>query len=154
MEKEVTNLTSEKMLIRKAFISDYRAAMNGKMDNEKLEKSVNYLLKDDTTGYAANGSLAYGLFYVYANVVITGPGGGSFSGNGGGLFGLGGGVCWGDVYTDNLPLLYANTVSFMIGATSYYVFVNFYDNDSNLLGTFQSGALNVFAGVGGGTGSW
>jgi Rhodococcus equi virulence-associated protein len=55
------------------------------------------------------------------------------------------------VYTDNLPPLYANTVSFEFQSTPAYVSVLFSDGNSNLLGHLQSGAVSIVTGIDGGS---
>jgi hypothetical protein len=65
------------------------------------------------------------IFYLKFQVNITG--GESFNGNAGGLSTPGGGALFGDVYTDNLPNLYANTVSFEFQGTPVYLSILFFD---------------------------
>ena len=62
--------------------------------------------------------------------------------------------CAGDVYTSDLSKMLSETKTFQINATPVYVNVNFFDGSSNLLGNFQSGAVSVVVGTGGGTGTW
>jgi Rhodococcus equi virulence-associated protein len=78
----------------------------------------------------------------------------SFNGNAGGVSSPGGGALFGDVYTDNIDNLYANTVSFEFQVTPVYLSILFFDGNSNLLGHFQSGAVSIVTGIGGGTGHW
>ncbi len=92
------------------------------------------------------------IFYLKFQVNVTG--GESFNGNAGGISTPGGGALFGDVYTDNLPNLYANTVSFEFQGTNVYLSILFFDGNSNLLGNFQAGAVSTVTGIGGGSGHW
>ena len=89
-----------------------------------------------------------------ADTQITSEGGKHFSGNAGGLSSPGGGVLFGDLYTDDLDDLYTNTVSFQITMTPVFCSVLFFDSASNLLGHFEGGGVSTVSGVAGGTGSW
>jgi hypothetical protein len=64
------------------------------------------------------------------------------------------GALFGDVYTDHLPNLYANTVSFEFQGTNVYLSILFFDGNSNLLGNFQARAVSTVTGIGGGSGHW
>ncbi|MFC0184085.1 VapA/VapB family virulence-associated protein [Pseudarcicella hirudinis] len=58
------------------------------------------------------------------------------------------------MYTNNLDLLYADTVSFLFVATPVYIALYFYDSSSQLLGYFTGAAISLTSGSGGGEGSW
>ncbi len=92
------------------------------------------------------------IFYLEFGLEVTG--GQSFRGDAGGASTPGGGALFGNIYTDDIAALYANTVSFEFQSTPVYLSICFFDSDSHLLGTFQCGAISTVVGVGGGTGSW
>lgn len=143
-----------KTLVSKEIVAhDFRVAMHGKMDKDKMDAAI-AALSATTASYPANGSVASFIFYLQFQVTITSPGGKQFNGKAGGLSTPGGGALFGDVYTDDLNALYSNTVSFEFQGTPVYLSILFFDGNSNLLGHFQSGAVSTVTGIGGGTGSW
>ncbi len=129
----------------------FKASLEGKMPADQLQ-SVTTAISTAATGYAANGSIASLLFYMQVQVVIKG--GKTFDGKAGGIGFPGGGALFGTVYTDDINRLYANTKSFAFQATPVYFAVEFFDGNSNYLGTFQSGAVSIVTGTGGGSGHW
>lgn len=131
--------------------NDFMKAAQGKLEQDKIDSVVTQL-KAATTGYAANGSVASMIFYLKWQVTVSG--GKTFDGNAGGLSSPGGGALIGTVYTDDINRLYQNTVSFQFTATPVYVSLLFFDGNSNLLGTFQAGAVSIVSGIGGGSGHW
>jgi hypothetical protein len=130
---------------------DFRSAMQGKLPEDKISSNVEALLAPQTA-YPENGSIVSFIVYLQFQVNITN--GKSFNGKAGGLATPGGGALFGNVYTDDINRLYANTVSFAFTATQVYLAIYFFDGNSNQLGTFQSGAVSTVFGPGGGTGSW
>jgi virulence-associated protein len=136
---------------REQIAQDFCAAVGGKLEQDKVDKAVS-ALSAATTSYSASGSVASFIFYLQFQVNVSG--GKSFNGKAGGLTTPGGGALIGDVYTDDINALYANTVSFEFQATPVYVSLLFFDSSSNLLGHFQAGAVSTVAGVGGGSGGW
>ncbi|EFA7487677.1 TPA: VapA/VapB family virulence-associated protein [Escherichia coli] len=104
--------------------------------------------------YSAKTTLASAIFYIKVDTQITSEGGKHFSGNAGGLSSPGGGVLFGDLYTNDLDMLYKNTVSFQITMTPVFCSVLFFDSSSNLLGHFEGGGTSTISGIAGGTGSW
>lgn len=94
------------------------------------------------------------IFYLQFQVHITSPGGQTFNGKAGGASTPGGGTLFGDVCTDDLAPLYAETVSVEFQSTPVYLSILFFDGRSNLLGHFRPGAVSTVAGIGGGSGSW
>jgi hypothetical protein len=78
----------------------------------------------------------------------------SFNGTSWGIAFPGGGALFGDVYTDNIALLYSNTTNFAFTATPLYTAFYFKDANGNVLGHFQAGSVSTVAGAGGGDGSW
>ncbi len=77
----------------------------------------------------------------------------SFAAN---IFGMGGalnGTAGGNICTDNLDRLLNKTVSYHFNGTEGDFSMNFYDENSNLLGSFKCEHFVLF-GVGGGVGKW
>ncbi|MCY1064669.1 VapA/VapB family virulence-associated protein [Nannocystis sp. RBIL2] len=60
----------------------------------------------------------------------------------------------GQVYTDDLDLLYRTTRNYQYTATPVYVSVVFFDDSGGVLGVFQGAAPSIISGIGGGVGSW
>jgi hypothetical protein len=60
----------------------------------------------------------------------------------------------GYVSTSDIQRLYRDTTAFQYTLTPVYVSLIFFDATSNVLGTFQAGAVSIVSGVGGGKGSW
>ena len=145
---------SPKTVVSKEILAhDLRTALHGKLDNERIDHAVRSLATT-TASYPANGSVASLIFYLQFQVTITSPGGKAFNGIAGGLSIPGGGPLFGDVLTDNINALYANTHGLAFTATPAYLAIYFYDSSSNYLGAFQSVAVSTVLGTGGGTGSW
>ncbi|OUE40933.1 MULTISPECIES: VapA/VapB family virulence-associated protein [Halomonadaceae] len=131
---------------------DFRVAMHGKLEPEKIDDVAQTLVASETA-YPANGSVASLIFYLKFQVNIT-NGGKTFDGNAGGASSPGGGALFGHVYTNDLERLYRDTVSFEFQGTPVYLSILFFDSHSKLLGHFQSGAVSTVIGVGGGKGKW
>jgi hypothetical protein len=136
---------------KKHIAQEFATRAKGKLEAAKVDAITKTMLAT-TTSYPANGAVASMIFYLKFGVTIKG--GESFNGNAGGLSTPGGGALFGDVYTDDLAALYANTVSFEFQATPVYLSILFFDGNSNLLGHFQSGAVSIVTGIGGGSGHW
>ncbi|WAC01286.1 VapA/VapB family virulence-associated protein [Lacinutrix neustonica] len=130
---------------------DFVTKNTGVLDQEKIDAAVKTITAE-TQSYPANGSVASFIFYLKFQVNITG--GKSFNGNAGGASTPGGGALIGDVYTSDINRLYKDTKSFQFNATPVYTSIIFFDGSSNVLGTFQAGAVSTVAGIGGGSGSW
>jgi hypothetical protein len=144
-------MSTETVVSNTAIAEDFRAAMQGKLDDDKIAAAVAAI--ETTTGrYPATGSVASLIFYLKVQVNITG--GKTFNGEAGGLFSPGGGFLAGDVYTDDVNRLYRDTVSFAFEGTPVYLSVQFFDAHSNLLGHLQAGAVSIVIGIGGGSGRW
>lgn len=149
MEKQ----TVEKTLLHKEIIAhDFVSKYTGVLEQEKIDAAVSKITLT-TTSYPANGSVASFIFYLKFQVIIK-NGGKTFDGNAGGISTPGGGALIGDVYTDDINRLYSDTKSFEFNATPVYTSLLFFDNNSNLLGHFQAGAVSTVAGIGGGSGKW
>ena len=136
---------------RTTVAQDFAETMSGKLPQDKLDAAVQ-ALTGPAASYSANGSVACAIFYMRVQVQVSG--GKTFDGNAGALGTAGGGANFGDVYTNDINRLYADTVSFQVNSTPVYFNVNFFDSNSNFLGSYQSGAVSVCVGTGGGTGSW
>ena len=130
---------------------DFHVAMNGKLDNELIHSGKNQILRT-TASFPAKGSSVSMIFYLQFQVIVDN--GKTFNGKAGGLSTPGGGALFGDIYTDDINRLYSNTASFQFTSTPVYLSIVFFDGNSNVLGTFQSGSVSTVTGVGGGSGSW
>lgn len=122
---------------------DFAANAKGKLTQAQID-SISKSLLANTTPYPATISVADGKL----QVKVTG--GETFTGN---AVGISIPPSPGDVYTDNIANLYANTVSFQYQATAVYLSILFFDGGSNLLGSFQGGAVPTVT-AGGGKGHW
>ena len=136
---------------RKVIAQDFAAYAKGKLPQPQID-SITKSLMAETNSYPATGSVASLIFYLKFQVQVKG--GETFNGNAGGIASPGGGALFGDIYTDNLANLYANTVSFSFQGTPVYLSIQFFDSHSNLLGHLQAGAVSIVTGVGGGSGRW
>jgi hypothetical protein len=136
---------------RKLIAQGFAAQAKGKLPQQQVE-TITRAMMAEVASYPAHGSIIGAIFYFRFTVTVDG--GKTFTGNAGGLGSLGGGALFGDVYTDNLANLYANTVSFSFEGTPVYMSLQFFDGNSNLLGHFQCGAVSTAIGVGGGSGGW
>jgi Rhodococcus equi virulence-associated protein len=135
---------------RKVIAQNFAANIKGKLPQPQID-SITRGLMAETASYSANGSVIGVVFYFRFTVDCQNK---HFTGNAGGLGSVGGGALMGDIYTDNLANLFANTVSFSFEGTPVYFSLQFFDSNSNLLGHFQSGAVSIVSGIGGGSGSW
>jgi hypothetical protein len=142
----------KKSSVNKELIAqEFATRAKGKLAQPQIDSIVKSI-SATTASYPATGSVASFIFYLKFQVTIKG--GETFNGNAGGLSTPGGGALFGDVYTDNLTNLYANTVSFEFQGTPVYLSILFFDSSSNLLGHFQAGAVSTVSGIGGGSGHW
>lgn len=137
---------------RDQLVADFRQRLAGRMPPEKIDAAAAKLQATSSSSYSANGSIASAIFYLKVQVKVSG--GKTFNGDAGGVATPGGGALFGDVYTDDINALYANTKSFELNAAAAYTSVLFFDGSSNLLGNFQSGSVSTVIGVFGGSGSW
>ena len=133
-----------------AVAKELAAALQGKLPQDKLDAAV-AALKAPATTYPCISTIICLIFYMRVAVAITG--GKSFSGNAGGICLPPGGTGGGDVYTNDINKLYADTASFALVTAAAYLHVSFFDKDHNLLGTAECGGAYT-AGATGGTGSW
>ncbi len=132
---------------------DFRDNWHGKLDDEKLENAVARLEAEDVTAYPAHGAIVSMIFYLKVQVTVD-QDQEVFNGNCGGASTPGGGALIGDVYTDDLEHLYAYTSTIELNGTSVYTSVLFFDDNSDLLGHFEAGAISTVNGVAGGSGEW
>lgn len=145
-------MDAQQTVDKQTVADDFAEAVKGVLDQDKIDAAVASITSAATTGYAANGSVASLIFYLRFQCSVSG--GKTFDGNAGGLASPGGGALIGTVYTDDINALYSNTVSFQFTCTPVYTSLIFFDSNSNVLGTFQAGAVSIVSGVGGGSGSW
>jgi hypothetical protein len=131
----------------------FRAAFADKLGEEKTDQIIETMLSADTA-YATNGAIVSGVFWVQVNVDSWDGQTKAYVGEGGGVFTPGGGALIGAVYTDDLEGLLANTTRFEVNAAAAYTSIVFFDDNSNCLGSYQSGSVSTVIGIGGGKGSW
>jgi hypothetical protein len=131
----------------------FRAAFADKLGEEKTDQIIETMLSADTA-YATNGAIVSGVFWVQVNVDSWDGQPKVYVGEGGGIFTPGGGALIGAVYTDDLEGLLANTTRFEVNAAAAYTSIVFFDDDSNCLGSYESGSVSTVVGIGGGKGSW
>ncbi|HWM92905.1 MAG TPA: VapA/VapB family virulence-associated protein [Thermoanaerobaculia bacterium] len=143
--------TATASVSRQTIVEDFRAAMSGKLEQDKIEAAATALTAA-AASYPAEGSVSSLIFYLQFQVNIKN--GKTFDGKAGGVSSPGGGYLKGDVYTDDLNRLYRDTRSFEFQGTPVYLSILFFDGNSNLLGHFQAGAVSTVIGIGGGSGSW
>jgi Rhodococcus equi virulence-associated protein len=130
---------------------DVSSLLQGKVQQSSIDSSVQ-VLASSNTAYSANGSVASLIFYMKCQCTIKG--GKTFNGSAWGVSFPGGGALFGDVYTNDINALYANTVSFTLVCTPVYTTFIFNDVNGNALGSFQAGSISTVSGTGGGSGSW
>jgi hypothetical protein len=106
--------------------------------------------------FTAQGQIAAVGPYTQVTVSATfAPGGSmSFLGHAASLAAPGANGTWGDLYTDDLFRLYQDTVSFQFNTVPVYTNVNFFDANSNYLGSYHGGGVGIVTGTGGGTGTF
>lgn len=145
-EHKSTHYTKN-LIAQQVAISSHR-----KLEPEQIEANSHAILSA-RDAYGAKGSVASLVFYLKFQIEIS-SGGKTFDGKAWGVSFPGGGALFGDVYTDDLDRLYADTESFQFTGTPVYFSVVFFDADGNALGTFQAGAISTVIGTGGGGGRW
>jgi hypothetical protein len=132
---------------------NFRSTLEGTLDEERLRSGAETLEAAAMQKYYATGSCVSFIFYMQFRVQIH-EGSRWFHGHAGGITNLSGGALIGEVYTADRDRLYRDTVSFAFTAVPAYTALYFFDAHSNLLGTFQAGAVSFMTGTCGGTGSW
>jgi hypothetical protein len=136
---------------KEIIVHDFINALKGKLDDEIIQ-TANKQIQTVMTSYPAVCRIINTGIYSEIQVAITN--GKTFKGNSGIYYPNGNGVVQGQVNTNDIDLLYANTVSMMINITPVYMGISFFDKDSNLLGMFIGSAVATIVGVGGGNGTW
>jgi len=139
------------MIDKEAIARDMAQALEGKMDQAKIDAAVQRL-KSFSTSYGASGSVWSAVLYMGFEVTING--GETFKGKAWGISLPGGGAFFGSVFTDDINALYANTETFQFNGTAAWLNINFFDGHGNLLGNLQAGAVSTVLGMSGGSGSW
>ncbi|EMB0478163.1 VapA/VapB family virulence-associated protein, partial [Escherichia coli] len=124
--------------LRSSIMDDVKAKYGEYLPKDQVSQILDKIASAENK-YSAKTTLASAIFYIKVDTQITGEGGKHFSGNAGGLSSPGGGVLFGDLYTNDLEMLYKNTVSFQITMTPVFCSVLFFDSSSNLLGHFEGG---------------
>jgi hypothetical protein len=120
----------------------FRAAYADKLGEAKTDQIIETMLAAQTA-YEANGAIVSGVFWVQVNVNDWDGQPKAYVGEGGGVFTPGGGALIGAVYTDDLDGLLANTTRFEVNAAAAYTSIVFFDEDSNCLGSYQSGSVST-----------
>lgn len=133
---------------------DFRIMFAGKVDEGLLDKAAESLdgSLEVESAYPANGAIASILFWLRCRCNVDG--GKTFTGDAFGLAVPGGSALFGDVYTDDLDRLYADTRNFTVVAAAAYTAFIFQDEQNNTLGTFHAGAVGTTVGTAYGTGRW
>lgn len=131
---------------------DLVANLTGKMDDKKLKENLEHVAKFNED-YPISGSIFSAIFYISLQLYVD-EYSKKFTGDGGGAFTPGVGPLTGDLYTDDRNKLFSETISFEVNATAVYVNVNFFDGDSNLLGSAHMASVSTVTGIGGGKGAW
>jgi hypothetical protein len=129
---------------------DYTNMIGAALKPAQLAANIKSLAA--ATSYPANGSIASIVFWTQVSCDVTG--GKSFLGKAWGIGTPGGGALIGDVYTDDINKLYADTTDFIVTPLPVYTAIYFKDKNGSLLGHFQAGSVSTVAGTFGGSGKW
>ena len=147
----MSNATHDTADLKARTAEDVRGAVGDLVEPPRLAELQQQAAAADT-GYSANGSVWSAVIYMGWQVQVSG--GKTFNGRSWGIAFPGGGALFGDVYTDDIDALYANTETFAFTATPVYTALYFFDSDHSLLGHFQAGSVSTVTGTGGGSGGW
>jgi Rhodococcus equi virulence-associated protein len=134
--------------INKQIVNEYEDFFHGSLMPAKQNnavKSTKYLAKAPFNW--VDFSYSFTINFYDANICK------SFEAN---IFGMGGalnGTAGGFISTENLERLFSNTVSYHFNGTESDFIMNFFDENSNLLGNFKCENFVLF-GVGGGVSKW
>uniref|UniRef100_A0A6C0JSP2 Uncharacterized protein n=1 Tax=viral metagenome TaxID=1070528 RepID=A0A6C0JSP2_9ZZZZ len=136
--------------------NDFNKAMKRKLkknESNMLKKNMNLYFSNtiNESSYPGTGSVASFIFYLRFNLDCNGK---TFKGDGGGFSSPGGGILIGDVYTNNFEKMVLETDRFEFNCTPVYTSLLFFNDESNLLGHFQSGSVSTVLGIGAGSGKW
>ena len=140
--------------LKAQIIEDLEKEHRGKMDDEILDAALRKIETTDTK-YPATASIATIFFYtkIYCDIDDK-VYGAKFTGDVFVTNSIGGCELQGYVYTDDIERLLNDTHSFEIISKKDNLSFLFFDNNSNLLGHFQAGAVSSSCGIFGGKGSW
>ncbi|HVE84609.1 MAG TPA: VapA/VapB family virulence-associated protein, partial [Myxococcales bacterium] len=137
--------TQPQTISRQTLARDYRAAMAGKLDPNRVEAAARKL-ESTTASHPVTVSING------TQLKITVKGGETFVGEISGVSGPASAP--GELYTGDINALYANTRSYEWQGTAVYLSFLFFDANGNLLGNCQVSAVSVMVGIGGGPGRW
>jgi hypothetical protein len=148
---QTSGLNEEKIYVKELIAHSTQKALQSSMNSEQIASVIEGLMGWDNK---LPGSAQILSFAFYFRIYVTITNGKKYTGDAGGLGTGGAGFLWGDIYYNDLNVLYNQTASFMTGSVGPYFFVHFFSDDSKLTGTFQSGGVADTIFVGGGTGHW
>lgn len=140
----------EKNSLTEKIIEDLNSKYRGKGEDAALDEAIASLKKGQSK-YHATGTVLFALFYNRVTVDYEKK---HFVGHGGGIGSVGGGALVGDIYTDDMDKLLANTKRYQVTSSLGYAYVLFLDKDSKVLGSLQSASISLGGGVCGGAGCW
>jgi hypothetical protein len=135
-------------LINKKLVSNNRPDFLNSRTDASLE-----VIPISVNTYPAYASFPWFDFTYFFNINFYAQVEKSFSAN---VFGMGGplnGKASGNIHTKHIQRLLTETVSYNFNGTENDFNLNFFDENSNLLGNFSCDSFLLF-GVGGGVGSW
>jgi Rhodococcus equi virulence-associated protein len=147
--------SSVESIDRATIAEDFRGQFADTLPAEVIDSAAAHLESAPqaaTASYPAKGSIASMIVWMRCECRVDG--GKQFTGDSWGISFPGGGALFGDVYTDDLNALYANTRSFALAATPVYTSFVFFDDNHSPLGSFQAGSVSTVSGTGGGKGGW
>ncbi|WP_136666535.1 VapA/VapB family virulence-associated protein [Flavobacterium sp. H122] len=147
----INGLETVPQVSREIIAHDFQNTLSGKLDNVVIDTIKKEILSA-TTAYPAICSFIDSFFYLQLQITITN--GKTFNGHASGSNSIGTGGMAGQVNTNDIDRLYADTVSMQLLFTIAYSGVAFYDKDANFLGIFIGPAVGVPSGSGSGPGSW
>lgn len=134
--------------INRPSVNEFEEFLHGNSDFDSQNSSVN------PERYPANAPFIWVDFsYNFQIHFIDSKIAKSFSAS---VFGMGGaleGIAGGEIHTNNLSRFLAKTVSYHFKGTENTFYINFYDENSNELGSFHYNSFLIF-GDGGGVGTW
>lgn len=136
---------------REGVIKEFVGAVDGYLDEELVEQLVTEW-QSLPTASAAEGDISSHVFHqTFSLCLDQGP---LFTGQGGGVCSPGDAALFGNLYSKDLPQLYAATASFFFLSKPGYFSMVFFSGDTRVLGCFLGEGLDGVMGAGGGKGSW
>jgi hypothetical protein len=149
---------ADKRIDSSTVVERYRQVYGDKFKKEQLEENVSSLEKllGAEKTYPAEADIVS--FVIVQKVSLTTYGGDKkkdlcFATTGGACTG-GFGVTGGDIYTDDMAGLLANTAWIGFAAAAAYLHIDFYNKDHKIIGHFEGGGLSSVIGGGGGAAGW